>query len=54
LTTLVLNKSINEMMKITPHDLLDALGGLPPENEHCALLAVNTLHTALNDFKKLE
>jgi nitrogen fixation protein NifU and related proteins len=28
-------------------DVLDALGGLPEENEHCALLAVNTLNEAL-------
>jgi len=35
----------------TQQDVLDALGGLPHENEHCALLAVNTLNEALNNIK---
>ncbi|MFX1294214.1 MAG: iron-sulfur cluster assembly scaffold protein [Promethearchaeota archaeon] len=51
LTTLLKNKSIIKIKKITPKDLLDALDGLPLENEHCALLAVNTLHKALDNFK---
>ncbi len=54
LTKMVNEKPIIEAKKITPKDLLDALDGLPPENEHCALLAVNTLHKALNNFKNLE
>ncbi|MEN8148904.1 MAG: iron-sulfur cluster assembly scaffold protein [Planctomycetota bacterium] len=29
--------------------ILDALGGLPEESEHCALLASNTLHAAVED-----
>ena len=50
LTTLVINRPLNEIEKITTKDLLEALDGLPPENEHCALLAVNTLQKALNQF----
>lgn len=51
LATLVINKAITDARKIKAKDLLEALDGLPPEEEHCALLAVNTLHKALNDFK---
>jgi len=32
--------------------VLDALGGLPEEGEHCALLAANTLKTAIDDYLK--
>jgi len=35
----------------TQQDVLDALGGLPYENEHCALLAVDTLNEALDNIK---
>ena len=31
-------------------DVLDALGGLPEENRHCALLAVNTLKEAIESI----
>ena len=51
LTTLIKNKSINEIEKITSEEILEALDGLPPENQHCALLVVNTFHKALDDFK---
>ena len=34
---------------ITQEAILEALGGLPEESEHCALLASNTLMAALND-----
>ena len=30
--------------------ILEALGGLPPDHEHCALLAANTLHQALRSY----
>ncbi|MHA1650634.1 MAG: iron-sulfur cluster assembly scaffold protein [Candidatus Helarchaeota archaeon] len=54
LTTMVLNKSIAEAKKITPEALTEALDGLPPEHQHCALLAVNTLKKALDTFENSE
>jgi nitrogen fixation NifU-like protein len=48
-TEMVKGKSITEARKITRCDVLDALGGLPEESEHCALLAANTLKAAVRD-----
>lgn len=49
-TELVKGKSIGEAQKITPDDILSALGGLPGESLHCALLATNTLREAIKDY----
>ncbi len=46
---LVKGKSITDALKITQQDVLDALGGLPEESVHCALLAANTLKEAIRD-----
>lgn len=51
---MVKGKRIAEIKKLTPQDILDALGGLPEENEHCASLAVDTLKEALEDMARLE
>ena len=45
-------KGIAKIKKLTPQDILDALGGLPEENEHCAWLAVDTLKEALENMAK--
>jgi NifU-like protein involved in Fe-S cluster formation len=37
-------------LNIQQKDILDALGGLPKKNEHCALLAANTLKAACEDY----
>jgi nitrogen fixation NifU-like protein len=49
-TEMVKGKSISEAEKTTQRDVLDALGGLPQESEHCALLAANTLQAAIRDY----
>jgi len=49
-TELASGKSIPEAMKLTQQDILNALGGLPEESAHCALLAVNTLKEAIKDY----
>jgi len=49
-TELAKGKTIREAMRITQKDVLDALGGLPKESEHCALLAANTLREAIKDY----
>jgi nitrogen fixation NifU-like protein len=50
LTELVRGKTIPQALGISQQDVLDALGGLPEGNTHCALLAVNTLREAIKDF----
>jgi nitrogen fixation NifU-like protein len=49
-TELAKGKSVPEAQKITQQDILDALGGLPEESLHCALLAANTLKEAIKDY----
>ena len=49
-TELAKGKSVGEVWKIRQQDVLNALGRLPKESEHCALLASNTLKEAIRDY----
>ena len=49
-TEMIKGKSVSEARKISQHDVLSALGGLPNESKHCALLAANTLKEAIRDY----
>jgi nitrogen fixation NifU-like protein len=49
-TEMAKGKSISQVQRISQQDVLSALGGLPEESEHCALLAANTLKTAARDY----
>ncbi len=49
-TELAVGKPIDEAGCIEQADILDALGGMPKDAEHCALLASNTLKAAIRDF----
>jgi nitrogen fixation NifU-like protein len=55
ITEMAKRMNISEAQRISQQDVLTALGGLPEESEHCALLAANTLKEAIKDhlaFKK--
>jgi len=49
-TELIRGKPIVEAMTITQQDVLDALGGLPEESVHCALLGADTVREAVKDY----
>ena len=49
-TEIAKGKNVSEVWKISRQDVLNALGGLPEESEHCALLAANTLKEAIRDY----
>ena len=53
-TELVKGKSISEAQKVTQQDVLSALGGLPEESLHCALLVAETLEEAIKDYFALK
>jgi len=53
-TDLAKGKSVAEAQRITRGDVLNALGGLPEESLHCALLAANTLKEAIKDHLALK
>jgi len=54
LTEMVKGKSLAEANNISQKDVLEALGGLPKESEHCALLAADTLKAAIKDYLKVQ
>ncbi len=49
-TVLAMRKTVRGAMELQQHDVLAALGGMPEEVEHCALLSTNTLRAACEDF----
>jgi len=49
-TEMAKRMNIGEAQRISQHNVLAALGGLPDESEHCALLAADTLKEAIKDY----
>ena len=49
-TEFVKGKSVSQALKISQQNVLSALGGLPEESKHCALLAANTLRKAIKEY----
>lgn len=45
-TSLARGKTLREAAAVQQLDILEALGGIPTESEHCALLAATTLRAA--------
>ena len=48
LTELAMGKTVEEALRLTRKDLLDAIGGLPSRKQHAAALAIETLRAALS------
>lgn len=51
ITEMAKGKSIEEAKKITWKQAADELGGLPPVKTHCAVLAVDGLHSAIENYE---
>jgi len=49
-TELATGRKWPEALEISQADVLEALGGLPEEDKHCALLAATTLKLAISDL----
>ena len=49
-TELAIGKIPEAVLEISQDDILKALGGLPEESVHCALLASNTLKEAIKNY----
>ena len=47
MTELIQGKTIAEASRLTRVDLLNAIGGLPSRKQHAAALAIETLHSCL-------
>lgn len=51
-TELIKGRTIEEAMKFTNQEVVNALGGLPPAKIHCSVLAEEALKAALADYLK--
>jgi len=51
-TELAKGKTLEEAMKITEQDVIDALDGLPEEKQHCSNLGVSALKIAIQSYKQ--
>lgn len=49
-TVMAKGKPVRECIKISQSTILEHLGGMPEDSEHCALLAAKTFHKALRDY----
>jgi len=49
-TEMAKGKTASDALRISQENILDALGGLPEDSRHCALLASDTLKAALRDY----
>ena len=52
LTEMVTGRSVEECRKLTAAELGEALGGLPPEKQFCADLAVEALQDGLRQLSE--
>jgi len=50
MSELAKGRDLERALKLEPHDVVTALGGLPEDHLHCARLAVNTLGEAIADY----
>ena len=49
-TEMIKGEDVAQALAIGQDDILKALGGLPEDNRHCALLAANTIKAAVKDY----
>jgi len=49
---LIRGKTVDEALKLTNRDVVDALGGLPPIKIHCSVLAKEAIDDAVKRYRK--
>lgn len=50
MSELAKGRHLDQALELEPHEVANALGGLPDDHLHCARLAVNTLGEAIADY----
>ena len=51
---LIEGKDVTSAWELTPEDVIEYLETLPPQNTHCAELAVGALYLALRNFQEIQ
>jgi len=51
-TELAIGKTLEEALKLTDNDVIEAAGGIPARKAHCSLLAIRGLHQAIENYKE--
>lgn len=49
-TVMAKGKAVRDCIRINQSAILEHLGGMPEDSQHCALLAANTFHKALRNY----
>ena len=49
-TSMIIGKTIEEVLEITNKQIIDELGGLPPVKVHCSVLADKAIKNAIYDY----
>ncbi|MBN2873694.1 MAG: iron-sulfur cluster assembly scaffold protein [Spirochaetales bacterium] len=52
LTVLADGKTLDEARRISDDDVVNALGGIPANKQHCSLLGVQALQAAIADYSR--
>ena len=53
-TELIKGKTTEEAWKLTNKSVIEALEGLPTSKVHCSVLAEQTIHNAINNYRQLQ
>jgi nitrogen fixation NifU-like protein len=51
-TELATGKTLEEALRLTDNDVIDAAGGIPARKAHCSLLAIKGLHQAILNYQR--
>jgi len=54
ITEMATGMSLQQAKRIGDKQVLEYCGGLPEENQHCAILAANTLQAAIRSYEHIE
>jgi nitrogen fixation NifU-like protein len=51
-TELAIGKTLEEALKLTDNDVIEAADGIPARKAHCSLLAIRALHQAITQYRE--